>query len=72
MQQLDLKGLTCPLPILKTKKALSKLKSGDVLCVWTTDKSAPIDFKKFCQQTGHILQAIIGLDCAYKILIQHK
>ena len=51
----DAKGLVCPLPILKAKKALSKLEPGDVLEVITTDKNAVKDFQAFCRQTGNPL-----------------
>lgn len=52
---LDLKGLKCPLPVLKTRKALSSLSGGDRLVVLTTDPMAEIDIPHFCQENGHIL-----------------
>lgn len=51
----DAKGLRCPLPILKAKKALTDLQAGDVLEVQTTDHSALRDFQAFCKQTGNPL-----------------
>jgi tRNA 2-thiouridine synthesizing protein A len=54
-EMLDVSGLTCPLPILKTKKALGGLMSGQVLKVIATDPSTQRDFVFFTQQTGHIL-----------------
>lgn len=51
----DAQGMVCPLPILKAKKALSKLEPGDVLEVITTDKNAIKDFQAFCRQTGNPL-----------------
>ena len=53
--ELDASGLTCPLPILKTKKALNALASGQVLKVVTTDPGAPRDFQAFAVQTGNAL-----------------
>jgi len=52
---LDVKGLSCPLPILKTKVALTKMQPGEILHVLATDPLAPIDFKAFCLRTEHAL-----------------
>jgi len=52
---LDAKGLKCPLPILKTKKALKPLASGAVLEVLSTDPGSVADFGAFCRTTGHEL-----------------
>ena len=54
-QQLDLSGLNCPLPILRAKKALATMTSGQVLAVIATDPGAPKDFEAFCRQTGNTL-----------------
>jgi tRNA 2-thiouridine synthesizing protein A len=54
-QELDARGLNCPLPILRTKKALSALQSGQVLKVVATDPGAVKDFEAFSRQTGHQL-----------------
>lgn len=53
--ELDVQGLYCPLPILKAKKALAALESGQVLRVLTTDPNAAADFQIFARQTGHTL-----------------
>jgi len=55
--EIDTSGLKCPLPILRTKKALAQLASGQVLKVRTTDTHAVHDFQVFCQQTGNTLLA---------------
>lgn len=55
--ELDTSGLTCPLPILRTKKALSKMQSGQVVKVITTDAHAEDDFQAFAEQTGNTLLA---------------
>ncbi len=52
---LDTKGLNCPLPILKAKKALGKIPAGGTLEVLATDPGAVKDFAAFCRQTGHEL-----------------
>lgn len=54
-QTVDATGLACPLPILRAKKALATLSSGEVLCVITTDRGAVRDFQAFCRQTGNEL-----------------
>jgi len=51
----DLSGLNCPLPILRTKKALAPMQSGELLQVTCTDPATPIDFAAFCKQTGNEL-----------------
>lgn len=57
-QQIDLSGLRCPLPILRAKKALAKMNSGEVLEVTATDPGAPKDFEAFCRQTGNELLSV--------------
>jgi tRNA 2-thiouridine synthesizing protein A len=54
-QELDASGLNCPLPILRAKKALSALESGQVLHVIATDPGALKDFEAFAKQTGNEL-----------------
>lgn len=55
--EVDATGLKCPLPILRAKKALAKLESGQVLKVITTDLHAVRDFQAFARQTGNSLLA---------------
>jgi len=54
-KDLDARGLNCPLPILRTKKALGELQSGQVLRIVATDPGSVKDFAAFCKQTGHEL-----------------
>lgn len=54
-KELDARGLNCPLPILRTKKALAELASGQVLRIVTTDPSSQKDFQAFAKQTGNEL-----------------
>ncbi len=50
---LDARGLNCPLPILRTKKALATLSAGEVLQITATDPGSVKDLSSFCEQTGH-------------------
>jgi len=54
-KELDVKGLNCPLPILRAKKALTDMTSGQILRVVATDPGAVKDFAAFCKQTGNAL-----------------
>ena len=54
---LDAKGLKCPLPVLKARKAMRELPAGGVLRVLATDPGASKDFEHFCKTTGHRLLA---------------
>ena len=54
-QTLDTKGMNCPLPILKTKKAIKGLNSGEVLEVLSTDAGSVKDMEAFCKSTGNEL-----------------
>ena len=55
--EIDAKGLKCPLPILRAKKALAQLTTGQVLRVLATDVSSTRDFQAFAKQTGNALLA---------------
>ena len=52
---LDAKGLNCPLPILKAKKMLKPVPSGEILTIYATDPGSVADFAAFCNQTGNEL-----------------
>ena len=54
-QELDARGLSCPLPILKTKKALNELMSGQILKIVATDPGSVKDMQAFAKQTGNAL-----------------
>lgn len=56
-RDLDVKGLNCPLPILRTKKTLAEMESGQVLRVLATDPGSLKDFPAFAKQTGNALVA---------------
>ena len=63
-KEIDTRGLNCPLPILKAKKALSEMVSGETLKVVSTDPGSVRDFKAFARQTGNELldQQTLGSD----------
>ena len=54
-KEIDTRGLNCPLPILKAKKALADMRSGEVLKVVATDPGSMRDFQAFARQTGNEL-----------------
>ena len=54
-KELDTRGLNCPLPILKAKKALTDMQSGQLLRVVSTDSGSARDFQAFAKQTGNDL-----------------
>lgn len=54
-KELDATGLSCPLPILKTKKSLADMASGQVLKVISTDRNSIKDIQAFASQTGNVL-----------------
>ena len=63
-RELDTRGLNCPLPILKAKKALTDMASGDLLRVVSTDAGSVRDFQAFARQTGNELveQTTVGAE----------
>ncbi len=63
-KELDARGLNCPLPILKAKKALSEMQSGQTLRVLATDAGSVRDFQAFAKQTGNELleQLTVGTE----------
>lgn len=69
---LDTKGLNCPLPILKAKKALSRVPAGGLLRVLSTDPGSVVDFEAFCRQTGNELVESKTEDDAFSFLIRHS
>lgn len=70
-QLLDAKGLNCPLPILKAKKALTAMPIGATLEVQATDPGAVKDFEAFCRTTGNILLESRVEGKTYVFIIKH-
>lgn len=68
-ETLDVKGLNCPMPILKAKKAIKSMKSGDKLEVLSTDPGSAQDFVSFCRSTGNELLEAGDKDGVYRFLI---
>jgi len=71
-RELDARGLNCPLPILKTKKALSEMNSGEVLRVVATDPGSVRDFQAFARQTGNLLLDQITEEKEFIFFMQRK
>lgn len=69
-QVLDARGLNCPLPILRAKKAITGMVSGQVLRIVATDPGAVNDFASFCNQTGHTLLSSHAAEGAFEFLIR--
>lgn len=69
-QVLDVKGMNCPLPILKAKKALKEMAMGSTLEVLATDPGAVKDFEAFCRTTGNELVSSGQEADVYKFVIK--
>jgi tRNA 2-thiouridine synthesizing protein A len=70
--QVDASGLECPLPILRTKKALSMLQAGGRVEVLSTDPRSPSDFRAFCRQAGHTLLSWDETDGRYRFVVEKR
>jgi tRNA 2-thiouridine synthesizing protein A len=68
--QLDAKGLICPLPVLKARRALKPLAAGDILEIEATDPGSVKDFAHFCETTGHRLVSSTQADRVYRFTIE--
>jgi tRNA 2-thiouridine synthesizing protein A len=71
-KELDARGLNCPLPILRAKKALSDMQSGQVLKVVATDPGAVKDFQTFAKQTGNALLQHAEANREFTLYVQRK
>jgi tRNA 2-thiouridine synthesizing protein A len=69
---LDLKGLACPLPILKARKALSELPKGATLEVFATDPGSVADFTAFSETTGNALVERSEAGGVYRFVLRHS
>ena len=70
--ELDLKGMNCPLPLLKAKQAMNGLTSGQVLRVQATDPGSVRDFASYSRISGHRLVASEELSGVFIHTLQHK
>ncbi|MDH4441789.1 MAG: sulfurtransferase TusA family protein [Rhizobium sp.] len=66
----DLKGLKCPLPVLKTRRRLADMKPGEELLIETSDPLAGIDIPHFCHEDGHDLLVQERLDSGHRFRIR--
>lgn len=71
-KEFDASGLSCPLPILRTKKVLSDMASGQVLKLVSTDSGAIKDMQAFANQTGNVLLATEEAKGAYIFYMKKK
>ncbi len=71
-KELDARGLNCPLPILRTKKSLNDMVSGQVLRVVATDPGSTKDFQAFCKQTGNELIATETANAEFVFFVRKK
>ena len=71
-KELDARGLNCPLPILRTKKSLTDMLSGQVLKVLATDPGSTKDFQAFAKQTGHELLSTAQNNTEVTFFLRHK
>ena len=69
---LDVKGMSCPLPVLRANRALRAMAPGERLRVLATDRAAIPDFKAFCQETGHALVAMSEESGVLSFLIRRR
>ena len=69
-KELDARGLNCPLPILKAKKALQGVPAGGLLEIYATDPGSVKDFEAFCRQTGNELLASSQDGNVFKFVIK--
>ena len=70
--ELDVKGLNCPMPLLKAKKALNDMKAGMILRVLATDPGSERDFEVFARQSGNTLLDSTNSDGVYSYYLQKK
>ena len=71
-RDLDVKGLNCPLPILRTKKTLAEMESGQVLRVQATDPGSLKDFPAFAKQTGNQLVELREENRVFEFYLKRK
>ena len=71
-KEFDASGMSCPLPVVKTKKALADMESGQVLKMISTDCGSVKDMQAFADQTGHTLLASIEEGGKYIFYIKKK
>ena len=68
----DTRGLGCPLPVLKAKKAMKDVASGGLVEILSTDPGSVVDFETFCEVAGHTLVARSESDGEFRFLVRRK
>ena len=71
-REVDARGLNCPLPILRTKKALNDMKSGELIRITATDPASVRDFEAFSRQTGNVLVEKGEADGAFWFILKRR
>ena len=71
-REVDARGLNCPLPVLRTKKALNDMATGQVLRILATDPASVRDFEAFARQTGNQLVHHAEQDGVFAFLLRRK
>ncbi|OGA74749.1 MAG: preprotein translocase subunit TatC [Betaproteobacteria bacterium RIFCSPLOWO2_12_FULL_66_14] len=71
-KELDARGLNCPLPILRAKKALNEMQSGQVLRILATDPGSVKDFQAFAKQTGNDLLSQAEANKEFTFFLKRK
>lgn len=71
-QELDARGMNCPLPILRAKKALTGMGAGEVLRIRATDPGSVKDFQAFAKQTGNELMSSVEAASEFDFYIRRK
>jgi len=71
-REVDARGLNCPLPVLRTKKALNEMTSGQVLRILATDPASVRDFQAFARQTGNELLQHAEQEGVFTFLLKRK
>ena len=66
----DLKGLNCPLPVLKARKRLKHMRAGSLIWLETTDPLAAIDIPAFCAEAGHRLVETAAIEGGHRFLVE--
>lgn len=71
-REIDVRGFKCPIPILRAKKTLQEMVTGQVLCIKATDTGSVRDFQAFAKQTGNTLLDFQSQEGTYTFFIQRK
>ena len=71
-KELDARGMNCPLPILRARKALNEMSEGEVLRIVATDPGSVKDFQAFCNQTGNALVTQSASEKEFTFFIRKK